>query len=124
MNGTKVRDFSIYDVSANIRSLLRYMNISADDVDVAIFHQANKMIVSSLAEKIGIATDKAVFNCENIGNTSCASIPVAISEMYKNGEWERFSHARVLLSGFGVGMTISSLVLNMEHTKILETLEI
>lgn len=124
MNGTKVMDFSIYDVSANIRSLLRYMNISADDVDVAVFHQANKMIVSSLAEKIGIATDKAVFNCENIGNTSCASIPVAISEMYKNGEWERFSHGRVLLSGFGVGMTISSLVLNMEHTKILETLEI
>lgn len=122
MDGLGVMDFSLEDVPKNIEQLFEYASIGAEEVEMALVHQANSMIVSSLADKLGIQREKMPFCSEDIGNTSSASIPVLMSEMQSRGEFKPCS--KVLLSGFGVGMSVASAMVDLSRTKILETGEL
>ena len=122
MDGLGVMDFSLEDVPRNIEQLLGYASLSLEAVDIALVHQANSMIVASLADKLGMEREKMPFRSENIGNTSSASIPVLMSEMQRRGEFG--SYQRALLSGFGVGMSIASVLMDLSCTKVMETDEL
>lgn len=122
MDGLGVMDFSLEDVPKNIANLLEYASLNVDSLDIALVHQANSMIVSSLADKLNIPREKMPFRSESIGNTSSASIPVLMSEMKRRGEFGTYNKA--LLSGFGVGMSIASVVMDLSHTTVLETSEL
>ena len=122
MDGLGVMDFSLRDVPDNIERLLEYAECKKENVDIALLHQANKMIVSFLCDKLEISKEKAPFICSDIGNTSSASIPVCLSELKRLGQYSSYNVA--LMSGFGVGMSIASVITDISDMKVLETEEI
>jgi 3-oxoacyl-[acyl-carrier-protein] synthase-3 len=89
--------------------LLKRNNLTVADLKTFIPHQANRRIIDALADKMTFSRDKIIVNIENYGNTTAASIPIAMSEAYENkiikrGDW-------VLMSAFGAGFTAGSLLL-------------
>ena len=122
MDGMEVTNFSEYETVESIRSVLSVGELSADELDIAVCHQANLMIVSTLAKKLGLPNEKVPFASGEIGNTSSASIPVCISELARQGKWNPYRH--VLLCGFGVGMSVASILLDMSDTCVLATGEV
>ncbi len=122
MNGTEVMDFSLNFVPDNIRKLLEYADIDSKSLNYALLHQANQLMVVSLANELGLPFEKVPFVAGDIGNVSSASIPVCFTEMKRQDKWGE--HERILLSGFGIGMSIASVVLENNEPMILETMEI
>lgn len=119
MDGMTVMDFSLQEVPRNINTLIG--NVGKDKIDIAYLHQGNEMIVKRISEQLcGIAS--VPFNAREIGNTSSASIPLCISELKRNNEYVPYE--KVLMSGFGVGLSVASVVANMKNTVVLPTLEI
>ena len=117
MDGMAVTDFTFHDVPDNIRKLLAYAGEDISKLDGAVFHQANEMIVRTLAEKLEISSERAPFMCSRIGNTSSASIPVCLAEMKRTG---RSCEGHYLFSGFGVGLSIASLLLDLRDGCVLK----
>ena len=96
----------MYDVSAKV---LQRNGLTAKDVKLFIPHQANIRIINSVAEKMGLNQDQVVINIEKYGNTTAATIPLAMSEAYREkrmskGDW-------ILLASFGAGFTWGSILL-------------
>lgn len=109
MNGREVfRQAVRVMVNSSTKALAR-AGLTAADVDVVIPHQANVRIIDSACSKLGIPLDKAVVNLPTTGNTSAASIPLALVEGIRDGRVE--DGMVVLLVGFGAGMTSASAVL-------------
>jgi len=91
--------------SASLK-LLEEHNICIDDVDHVIPHQANMRIVESLSHRMGIPMNKFYCNLDRFGNTSAASIPLALDEAHKSG---RFQPGQIgVMVAFGAGLTWSS----------------
>jgi 3-oxoacyl-[acyl-carrier-protein] synthase-3 len=96
-------------VIASADNALRSAGITAADVDLFVPHQANARIISMAAQRLGIAPERTMVNVDRYGNTSAASVPLALAEAVDNG---RIDDGDVtLLSGFGAGMTWASAVL-------------
>ncbi|MBR1579539.1 MAG: ketoacyl-ACP synthase III [Selenomonadaceae bacterium] len=121
MDGMAIMDFSLKEAPDNIEKLIEYAGITKADIDISLFHQANRMIVEALADKLKIEREKAPFKCEDIGNTTSASIPICMTELKSRGEFGSFKTA--LISGYGVGLAVSSAVLDLSETNVLETLQ-
>jgi 3-oxoacyl-[acyl-carrier-protein] synthase-3 len=83
--------------------------IKTTDIDLVVPHQANVRIVEAVARRLGISMDRFVINLDRYGNTSAASIPLAIDEALSTGRLH--TGDRVLLVGFGAGMTWGATVL-------------
>jgi 3-oxoacyl-[acyl-carrier-protein] synthase-3 len=88
--------------------------VSAEDIDWFIPHQANIRIIESVTTRLGIPLDRTVVNIERYGNTSAASIPLALAEAADDGRLQ--PGQLVLLSGFGAGMTWGSVLLRWDHS--------
>ena len=74
-----------------------------DDIDVVIPHQANQRITDAVAERLGVPSEKVISNIAMHGNTSAASIPIAMDECIQSGRIKKGS--TVLLTAFGGGVT-------------------
>lgn len=99
MNGTEIFNFTIRSVPGLIKNILTKNNLTIDNIDLFVFHQANKFMLNHLRKKIGIPEEKFLIDMEETGNTVSSSIPIVIAKNY-----ERFKNSkRVLLCGFGVG---------------------
>ena len=122
MDGMGIMDFSLKETPENIEALIDYAQLDKADIDIALFHQANRMIVGALADRLGLDSTKVPFNCQDIGNTSSASIPVCMTELAKGGD-DFNAYKTALLSGFGVGLSVASVIMDLSGTKVLETLE-
>ena len=83
--------------------------LTADDIDLVIPHQANIRIVEAAWKKLGFSMDRTMMVLERTGNTSAASIPLALNEAVAQGRIE--SGDTVLVVGFGAGMTWASALL-------------
>jgi len=83
--------------------------LTVDDIDLMVPHQANLRIITAACQRLGIPEDKAVMVIDRYGNTSSASIPLALVDALETGRLEK--GANVLLTGFGGGMTWASAVL-------------
>lgn len=117
LDGMGIMNFTLNDVPINIQSLLEYCNLSKEDITTFACHQANKLILSSLATKLDIELDKVPFTAGEIGNTSSASIPLVISTLSSE------QLGKVLLCGFGVGLTIGSCIANLSQTEMIGVFE-
>lgn len=122
MDGTQVMDFTLNEVTENIRELMTFSGITKDDLEMACFHQANKLIVETLGNQLGLSLDKVPFYCEDIGNTDMASIPICLTEMKKRNEYRPSS--KVLLSGFGAGLSVGSMIMDLSDMEVMPTEEI
>ena len=100
MAGADVMKFTIVEVVEQIRTFLLNTGISKDNISLFAFHQANRLIVSSLANSLGIQRDKAPFTAKDIGNASSVSIPLLLSSL------ENADLSNVLCAGFGVGLSV------------------
>ncbi|UCG24976.1 MAG: 3-oxoacyl-ACP synthase, partial [Chloroflexota bacterium] len=86
--------------------------MSMDEIDWIIPHQANLRIIQSAAREMNLPLDRFVVNIENYGNTSAASIPLALTENLESGRIKPDDN--LLLVSFGAGLTWGALVLQME----------
>ena len=102
MEGRPVFKWSIKMLRETTKEVLQHAGLSVGDLDLVIFHQANKRIINSAVADLGIDSHKVISNLDRYGNTSSASIPLALDEAYREGRIRRGDH--ILLSGFGAGL--------------------
>jgi 3-oxoacyl-[acyl-carrier-protein] synthase-3 len=86
-----------------------FAGISPADLDLIIPHQANVRIVEAVSKRLGVPLEKFVLNIDRYGNTSSASIPLALDEALDRGRIQRGD--QILLVGFGAGLTWGATVL-------------
>jgi 3-oxoacyl-[acyl-carrier-protein] synthase-3 len=109
MNGQEVYKFATRQVPACIGKALEKANITADDVDMFVLHQANVRIIESVAKRLKQDISKFPMNLERIGNMSSATIPVLLDELNRDGRIK--DGDRIVMSGFGAGLTYGASVL-------------
>jgi len=102
MDGRPVFKWAIRLLRETISDVLRAADMTLDDVDLIIFHQANLRIINSAVKDLGIDPEKVFLNLERYGNTSAGSIPLALDEANQKGLIKRGDH--ILFSGFGAGL--------------------
>lgn len=103
MNGQEVFKFAITSVPECIKEVIDESNYQLNEVDHFILHQANTRIIKSIAKRLKVDESKFYMNIQNYGNTSAASIPIALDEMYKNNTLKKGD--KVVIAGFGGGLT-------------------
>lgn len=103
MNGQEVFRFAVSKVPAICEELLKRNQLSPDDVDCYILHQANKRIVDAVARRLGVSQEKFPVNLMTCGNTSGASIPILLDQLNREGSLSRGQ--KLILAGFGAGLT-------------------
>lgn len=101
MDGAEIFNFSLQTVPKAIHQLLEKSGMTLDEVDFFVFHQANKFMLEALRRKLKIPKEKFSINLELFGNTSSASIPMALEVAIADGRVQ--PGARVMIVGFGVG---------------------
>jgi len=108
-DGQTVFKFAVRKTEEVARRLLERNNLTADDVDLFVSHQANRRIIQSAAEKLGFGEDKVVINIERFGNTTGATIPLALNDAVESGRLKKGD--LVLLASVGAGFTVGSVLL-------------
>ncbi|MFT5303127.1 MAG: 3-oxoacyl-[acyl-carrier-protein] synthase-3 [Mariniblastus sp.] len=106
MDGRAVFKWAVRLIPEIVDEMLTKANMSLDDIDLFIPHQANIRIIDAAVEGLGIDRDKVFVNLDRYGNTSAASIPISISEAVAQGKIQPGSN--VLMVGFGAGLTWGS----------------
>jgi 3-oxoacyl-[acyl-carrier-protein] synthase III len=109
MQGQEVFRRAVRVVVDSARTTLDRAGVSSADVAWFIPHQANIRIIESAATRLGVAGDRTIVNIDRYGNTSAASIPLALAEAADDGRLR--DGDLVLMSGFGAGMTWASALL-------------
>ncbi|MFV0556419.1 MAG: beta-ketoacyl-ACP synthase III [Lactovum sp.] len=108
MDGRAIFDFAIRDVSQNIAEV-----VAENNIDYFILHQANSRLLDKIAKKLKQPREKFLQNLQDYGNTSAASVPLLLSEMQQEGKIKLDSKQKLLLSGFGGGLTWGSLLIQI-----------
>lgn len=107
MDGKAIFDFTSDVVPPMIEETLQKNNLTSDDVDLYVFHQANKYMINYLRKLMEIDKDKFYVFMETVGNTVSSTIPIALCEAQKEDKL----HGNVVLAGFGVGLSYGAVVL-------------
>jgi 3-oxoacyl-[acyl-carrier-protein] synthase-3 len=103
MLGQEVFKFAVKTIDDAARISVERAGLTLDDVDLVVPHQANIRIIDAAAKRLGISMDRFVSNVDRYGNTSTASIPIALDEAVQAGRLKRGDV--VVLVGFGAGLT-------------------
>ncbi|KAB8335366.1 beta-ketoacyl-ACP synthase III [Scytonema tolypothrichoides VB-61278] len=103
MNGKEVYRFAVQKVPEVIDKALFRANLSVDQIDWLLLHQANQRILDAVAQRLNIPEHKVISNLANYGNTSAASIPLALDEAVRQGKIK--TSDIIAASGFGAGLT-------------------
>lgn len=103
MNGKEVYRFAVKRVPEVIEKALFRAGLSTADVDWLLLHQANQRILDAVAERLNIPSERVISNMARYGNTSAASIPIALDEAVRDGRVK--AGDLIASSGFGAGLT-------------------
>ena len=103
MEGPDVFKFAVDIFIRQAHEVAEKAGVSMDEIDLWVPHQANFRIIDAAARRIGLPLDRVAINIDEYGNTSSASIPIALEEAVRNGRVKSGDH--VLLAGFGSGLT-------------------
>ncbi|RMF21445.1 MAG: beta-ketoacyl-ACP synthase III [Cyanobacteria bacterium J083] len=103
MNGREVYRFAVAKVPEVIEKAMYRANISIEDIDWLLLHQANQRIIDAVAKRLSIPPAKVISNLANYGNTSAASIPLALDEAVRVGKLQ--AGDIIAASGFGAGLS-------------------
>lgn len=109
MHGANVFDFTADVVPPMVEELLSKSGLKQDEVDLWIFHQANKYMINYLRKLLDIDKDKFYLFMEHVGNTVSSTIPIAMVEARREGRL----YGNVLLAGFGVGLSWGGVMLKI-----------
>jgi 3-oxoacyl-[acyl-carrier-protein] synthase III len=102
-NGREVFKRAVTEMASSCRELLEKSGYTADDVDLLIPHQANARIMVAVGERLGIGADRSIMDVAEVGNTSAASIPIALDRAWRAGRIHEGN--LVLFTSFGAGLT-------------------
>lgn len=108
-DGKEVYKFAVSMMPQAVKNVLEKAGLTVNDVNRIIPHQANIRIIQTAASNLGVDMDKFYVNIEKYGNTSSASIPIALTEAIENGAVKRGD--RLVLVGFGAGLTYGAVCL-------------
>lgn len=111
MNGKQVFAAAVKNISAAAKVALEHNHVAVDAVDCVVAHQANLRILEAVADRVNIPLEKFFINIEKYGNTSAASIPIALDEAVREGKIR--SGDLVLLAGLGAGLSWGSALLRL-----------
>lgn len=109
MQGNQVFKHAVRVMCQSATEVLEKAGLTADDVSIVVPHQANNRIIEALAQRLNIGMERFKINLDRYGNTSAASIPIALDEAYRNGRIQ--SGDNVLMVAFGGGLTWASAVI-------------
>ena len=108
-DGQTVFRFAVRNTEEACRRLLERNGVTAADLDLFVSHQANRRIILAAAEKLELPVEKVVINVEEFGNTTAATIPLALNDAIKDGRVKRGD--RVLLASVGAGFTVGAVLM-------------
>ena len=114
MNGRQVFRFATQVIVDSIEEVLEKAELTVDDVALVVPHQANIRIIESAAKKLKLPVDRFYLNVDRAGNTSAASIPIALSEAVERGRLR--PNDNVVFVGFGGGLTWAASVAKWDVT--------
>lgn len=109
MNGQEIFKFAVRKVPELIREVLQKNGVKQEEIDWFVVHQANCRILEAVARHMGEPLQKFPMNLQNYGNTSSASIPLLLDEINRQGKFKKGE--KILLAGFGAGLTWSGNIL-------------
>jgi 3-oxoacyl-[acyl-carrier-protein] synthase-3 len=106
MDGNKIFKIAVKSLEKAAITALEHNNVTGESIDLMVSHQANSRIIQAIAKRLNLPPEKVFMNIEKYGNTSSASVPIALDEAYrqkkiKNGDL-------ILLDAFGAGVTWGS----------------
>lgn len=123
MDGAEIFNFSITEEPRSVKELLEYAETSSEAVDYFVFHQANRYILGNIAKRLKLDLAKVPMQTvERYGNQSSASIPSAICGELAAALADRAS-TRMLLSGFGVGLSWASALVEVDPLSVCELID-
>ena len=109
MNGPEVFKFAVRALADSSEQVVRSAGLTMSDIEIVIPHQANLRIIDAAAKRLKIPYERFIVNLDRYGNTSAASIPLALDEAVRNGRIRPGDH--VLLSNFGAGLSWGTMVM-------------
>ena len=111
MNGKEVFKFATTAIVDGVNQVLNRSQLSLEDIDYIVPHQANARIIDYTAKKLKTNLDKFYLNVDKYGNTSSASIPIALNEMYEKGLLTEGK--KIIMVGFGGGLTYGAILIEL-----------
>lgn len=122
MDGGKIFDFTMEKIAPSIEEILKFSNTQKDKIDYYVMHQANKFILQNIARKLNVDENKIPMETlTKFGNQCGASIPCTISDSVKKEVSEQ--NLKLLLCGFGVGLSWASAILNVDKIYCSDIIE-
>lgn len=112
-DGQTVFKFAVRKTEEISRLIMQRNNLSSDDIALFISHQANRRIITAAADRLGICADKVVINLERFGNTTAATIPLALNDCLQDGRLKKGD--LVLLASVGAGFTVGSVLVRWAY---------
>jgi 3-oxoacyl-[acyl-carrier-protein] synthase-3 len=108
MNGREVYRFAVAKVPEVIEKALYRANLTTSDIDWLVLHQANQRIMDAVSDRLKLPPEKVISNLSEYGNTSAASIPLALDEAVRSGKVKKGDI--IASSGFGAGLTWGGII--------------
>jgi len=108
-DGQAVFKFAVRKTEEICARIMERNNLTAADIDLFVSHQANRRIIMSAAERLGLPPEKVIVNIENYGNTTAGTIPLALTDAIAQGRIHKGD--LVLLASVGAGFTVGSILL-------------
>jgi len=118
MDGRRIFRFATRKMTDSVINVVRASGLRWDDVELIIPHQANARIIELATRRLGVDPEKVMVNVDRYGNTSAASIPLALCDALEEGRLKSGDH--VVMVGFGAGLTWAAAVLHWQPERVAE----
>ena len=122
MSGLSIFNFALREVVPNVKQLLEATRITKEEIDFAVFHQANLLLNETIRKKLKLPPEKVPYSLSDYGNTSAATIPVTLVTQLREALINR--KLSLLLSGFGVGLSWGSVLTSTSNIICSELIEL
>ena len=111
MDGPEIFNFTLDIVPKTMNDVLAKNGVARDDIDLYVFHQANKFMLDTIRKVNGLPRDRFYVNLENTGNTVSSTIPIALKQLEESGKLN--PGMKIMLMGFGVGLSWGATVISV-----------
>ena len=111
MDGPEIFNFTLDIVPKTMEEVFAKNNLAREDIDLYVFHQANKFMLDTIRKVNGLPRDKFYVNIETTGNTVSSTIPIALKQLEDSGRL--LSGMKVMLMGFGVGLSWGATIIRI-----------
>lgn len=121
MNGMEIMEFALHEVKKVVEETIARVGWNKEDIDLFAFHQANELIVKYIAKQMKLDFNKVPISVGRTGNTSSVSIPLMLCNLY---EGVQNNLKKVIVCGFGTGLSCTSSAIDLSKAYICPTREI